>query len=646
MKVRMLSRVFLPLFFALCGPCQPLLSAMDRKDAKFLDMVQKKSFQYFIKAVNPANGLVLDKASNTGAPDYKYSPASIAAVGFGLAALASGAERGWVGKAAASERVKTTLKFFYGKMESERGFFYHFVDMETGRRVWDCELSSIDTALFLAGALTAARYFYDPEIKDLAKKLYERVDWQWMADGSPYLSMGWKPETGFLSPVWSDYNESMVMYILALGSPTYPLTPESWTAIRRPRGRYKDHSLILCPPLFTHQFSHAFIDFRNKRDAYADYFENSVQATLANRQFCIDSSSSFKTYGENSWGLTASIGPDGYHAYGAPPGPALHDGTVAPSAAAASIVFTPAYSIAAMRHYYSEYRGELWGRYGFADSFNLDREFFAPDAYGINVGPTVLMIENYRSGLIWKLFMSLPGVEKGMKAAGFGPAAARPRERAVEPAVELAAYFLHKRPFVKVERIGDSLEPGDLPLNSGLWETAGENVVLDGGHLQSGRNRQPGYQVAADLLANAGYLFLRLRVKDAELVSAHPEDRMYEDDSLEVYIDSAGDNFAWGGADDYQVILSPAAGAVRVREFFHTERTAGAYRITDSTVTARGYEAVLALERAAFGLGGGRFGFSLAARNIDRKPESDAKFNWFFLEPATYLGELRINGNK
>ena len=634
----MLSRFFFLLFLSLCGS-QPLLSALDKKDAEFLNLVEERSFQYFVLAANPANGLVLDKASNTGAPDFKYAPSSIAAVGFGLAALPAGVERGWIGRDAAEAQVKTTLKFFYEKMESEHGFFYHFVDMETGKRVWDCELSSIDTSLFLAGALTAAQYFESPEVKDLAKKLYERVDWKWMANGSQHLSMGWKPGRTFLSAAWSDYNESMVMYVLALGSPTHPLAPESWAAIKRPRGKYKGHELIMSPPLFTHQFSHAFIDFRGKRDAYADYFENSVQATLANRQFCIDSSASFKTYGENSWGLTASIGPDGYMAYGAPPGLALHDGTVAPSAAAASIVFTPEYSIAAMRNYYTKYRNELWGRYGFADSFNIGRDFFAPDAYGINVGPTVLMIENYRSGLIWKLFMSRPEVKKGMKAAGFGKASAR----AQEPAVEMAAYFLHKRPFANVERIGDALKPEDLTLNAGLWATAGKNVELDGRYLQSGQNRQPGYKVTADLLANSRYFFFRLSVNDGELVSTHAADRMYEDDSLELYIDSANNKFAWGGGDDYQVIMSPAAGAVRVREFFHPERTALACRIVDSTVTARGYAAVLALERPVFGLGEGRIGFSLAARNIDRELGSDAKFNWFFLAPATYLGELQIN---
>jgi len=639
----MFSRFIFLLFISLLTFCRPDLSALDKKDDGFLDLLEGQSFRYFIEAANPANGLVLDKTSNSKAPDFKYAPASIAAVGFGLAALAAGAERGWIGKEAAEERVKTTLKFFSEKMESEHGFFYHFVDMETGKRAWDCEISSIDTALFLAGALTAAQYFESPEIKDLAQKLYERADWKWMANGSTFLSMGWKPGTGFLVPSWNEYNESMVMYILALGSPSFPLGADSWTAIRRPLGKYKGHQLISSPPLFTHQFSHAFIDFRGKRDAFADYFENSVQATLANRQFCIDNSRSFKTYGKDSWGLTASIGPDGYKAYGAPPGPALHDGTVAPSAAAASIVFTPKHSLSAMKHWYAKHGNELWGRYGFADSFNLDRDFFAADAFGINQGPTVLMLENYRSGLIWKLFMARPEVEKGMKAAGFGSADGK-KPAASAAAVETAAYFLHKRPFVKVARVPENpLQPEDFSLASPVWKKAKKAVKLGMKSLQNGFNRQPGYKAEAELLANSRYFFLKLDVRDSELVSSHPDERMYEDDSLEVYLDSSGDKFAWGGADDFQVILSPAAGGgVRMREFFHPERTAAACRIVDSSVTAGGYEAVLALERAAFGLGDGRIGFSLAARNIDRVLNSDAKFNWFFLEPATYLGELQI----
>jgi len=233
-------------------PAPPCLSAVEAGDEAFLDMVQEQTFRYFIECANPANGLVLDKTPNFREPDMKHAPSSIAAVGFGLASLAAGAERGWIEKGEARRLTRVTLKFFAEKMQSEHGFFYHFVDMETGLRVWNCELSSVDTALFLSGALTAARYFGDPEINSLAKTLYERVDWKWMANGTASLCMGWTPEKGFLPHYWNQYNESMVMYILAMGSPTFPLGPESWKAIKRTVGSYKGHELIQSPPLFTH----------------------------------------------------------------------------------------------------------------------------------------------------------------------------------------------------------------------------------------------------------------------------------------------------------------------------------------------------------------------------------------------------------
>jgi hypothetical protein len=394
----------------------PGLSASADEDEALLNTIGKQSFQYFRECVNTGNGLVQDRCPNSGFAGNGYAPATTAGVGFGLAALASGAERGWIDREEAAARALRTLRFFSERMESVHGFYYHFIDMETGRRVWDCELSSIDSALFLAGALTAAAYFGDKEITALANRLYERTDWRWMANGGKHLSMGWKPESGFLPYTWDTYNESLVMYILALGSPTYPLRPESWTAIARPWVTYKGHRFIHCPPLFTHQFSHIFLDFRGKSDGLADYFENSRQATLANRKFCLNNADRYKTYGPDSWGLTASIGPDGYKAYGTL---AEHDGTVAPAAALSSVVFTPELSLSAARNWYHNHRARLWGRYGFADSYNLDRNFVAQDAYAINQGPTLLMIENYRSGLVWKSFMSLPQVQRGLRAAGF-----------------------------------------------------------------------------------------------------------------------------------------------------------------------------------------------------------------------------------
>jgi hypothetical protein len=243
------------------------------------------------------------------------------------------------------------------------------------------------------------------------------------------LSHGWKPGEGgkFLSTRWDSYNELMLLYILAIGSPTHPIPPESWEAWARPLGTYKGHETFAIGPLFTHQYSQAWIDFRGRRDRLGfDYFESSVQATLANRQFAIDNQDQYETYDEHVWGLTACDTPDGqYRAYGAPPGVPVHDGTVAPSAAAGSIVFTPELSLAALLTMHQRYEEQLWGRYGFSNAFNLDPAgqngpWFDPDVIGLDTGITLLMIENARSGMVWETFMTHPAVQEGLAKAGLG----------------------------------------------------------------------------------------------------------------------------------------------------------------------------------------------------------------------------------
>jgi hypothetical protein len=632
-----------PLFYlvpllALLPACSGAPGAGDKA---FLDLVGKQSFQYFVDCMDPATGLALDKASNIKAPDFSSSPASIAASGFGLASLAVGAERGWMDREEARKRVLNTLRFFSTKMESVHGFYYHFVDMRTGKRVWNCELSSIDTALFLAGALTAAEYFGDGEIKKLADELYARADWKWMANGGKFLCMGWKPESGFLTSYWDDFNESMVMYVLALGSPTHPLKGDSWRAIQRLRGVYGGHELIMAGPLFIHQFSHIFIDFKGKSDGFADYFLNSREATLANRRFCMDNSEEYKTYGKNSWGLTACIGPDGYMAYRAPPGPVSHDGTVAPAAAAASIVFTPEESLAALKHFYKEHKAKLWGRYGFADSFNLDRGFWAEDAYGINQGPMLLMLENYRSGLVWQAFMRLPAVQAGMAEAGFGGPYVRLNRDSV-PRADIAVYMTSKRPSLALAAVAE----GPRGLDSPLW-SSGQKIKLDGKVIQYGLELQPGYEAEATLLATKDTLFVKIQVADSELVSSD-RDNFYEDDSVELYIDSANDNLRWGGTGDYQLIFAPGRnGKIRAGEFFHHKgRSPAGLKILGYAAAPAGYSLAAALDRAAFGLKDGAAGFSVGAHNVDKILGSDTKYNWFFQEPAIRLGELRIGGAK
>lgn len=373
----------------------------------FLDKLEYDSILYFIKESNPANGLIKD-SSRPG------SPCSVAAVGFGLTAICIGAERGWIDKNDAYNVVLKTLKTFRDTVPNERGFFYHFLDMRTGARAWSSEVSSIDTALFLAGALFAGEYFKRTEAEDVARELYERVEWPWMLNHKKILCMGWKPETGFLWYYWDSYSEAMILYALAIGSPTHPIPAKYWFEWKRPIDSYKDSRVIYsyAGSIFTYQYSHAWIDFRDLNEGDINYYANSINAVKANREFCMDNSADYKSYGEDAWGLSACLGPDGYSGYGAKPGAALHDGTIPPYGIAGSIVFDPISSLKGLRNLYTKYKSSLYGKYGFKDAFNLDRGWWSEEFLGIDVGITAIMIENYRSGLVWDKFMKMPAIKK------------------------------------------------------------------------------------------------------------------------------------------------------------------------------------------------------------------------------------------
>jgi hypothetical protein len=304
--------------------------------------------------------------------------------------------------------------------------------MQTGRRDGDSELSTIDTALLLGGVLHVQQYFDQPDateakIRALADALYRRLDWPWMQVRSARMCHGWTPERGFLPYDWGGYNEAMILYLLALGSPTSPISPEAWTTWTSSYAwqTHYGHAFVVFPPLFGHQYSHVWIDFRGIQDAYMrdkglDYFENSRRATLANRAYAIANPLGWADYGEAVWGLTASDIPASYRARGAPP-PESDDGTITPTAAGGSFAFTPHESLAALRHMYAAYRTHIWGPYGFKDAFNPSQKWFAADYLGIDQGPIVLMIENHRTGRIWKVFMQHPAIQRGLARAGFVP---------------------------------------------------------------------------------------------------------------------------------------------------------------------------------------------------------------------------------
>ncbi len=388
-------------------------------DEALLDEIERAAFLFFWEQASARTGQVKDRARTTGRDDRRMS--SIAATGFGLTALCIAHERRYAPRPELQDRVRATLRFLAESMPHEHGFFYHFVDMETGQR-WDrCELSSIDTALLLAGVLTCRQHFADDrEVVALADSLYRRVDWPWMLNGGETLSMGWHPESGFIPSRWDHYCELMVLCLLGMASPTHPLPASAWEAWRRPRVRYYGHEYISGNPvLFTHQFSHAWVDFRGVRDRHADYFQNSVLATRAHQAFCLDLAGRFPHYSEDLWGITASDSRQGYVAWGGPPADDRIDGTVVPCAAGGSLPFLPEETLRVLRNLRRNHADQAWGRYGFVDAFNPADGWTNPDVLGIDLGITMLMAENHRTGFVWKTFMAAPGIREAMRRAGF-----------------------------------------------------------------------------------------------------------------------------------------------------------------------------------------------------------------------------------
>ena len=442
-------------------PLRPAPRSVTETDRAFLDTLEEKTFRYFWDLGRGDNGLVPDRF-----PTPSFS--SIAAVGFALSGYAIGAERAYVTREEARERVLGTLRFFAhvpsGKVGTgaagDHGFFYHFLDMETGARYGTVELSTIDTALFLAGALSCARYFDRPvapekEIRDLAEELYRRADWAWAQARPPAVSMGWTPEKGFLAYDWQGYNEGMLVYVLALGSPTHAIDAAAWPRYTSTYfwSRFEGEEYVAFASLFGYQFSHAWIDFRGPRDPYMrakgiDYFENSRRATYAQRRYAIDNPGRWKGYDERAWGLSACDGPadvaldvDGrrrrfftYAARGVSAREIRDDGTITPSAAAGSLPFAPEIAIPALEAMFERYGPNVLSRYGFLDAFNPSFPaghplhhgrmepglgWFDTDYLGIDEGVILAMIENWRSGFLWSLMRRDPHVIRGMRRAGF-----------------------------------------------------------------------------------------------------------------------------------------------------------------------------------------------------------------------------------
>ena len=449
---------------AACGPDTPATDPGPDRSPRaeaLLDTLQRRTFDFFWERSDPVSGLTPDRW-----PSESFS--SIAAVGFALTAYGIGAEEQYISRAQAADRVLTTLKWFWQAPQGPaatgvsgyQGFFYHFLDMQQGHRFRDVELSTIDTSLLLAGVLFCQSYFDQPtpvegEIRALADSLYRRANWQWARRTPPLVNMGWKPEDGWQPLDWMGFNEAMLLYVLALGSPTYPIDSTAWTqwTATYQWGGTGDQAHVGFAPLFGHHYSHTWIDFRGIQDAYMkthgiDYFENSRRATIWQRNYAIDNPEGWRDYGRDIWGLSASDGPADatieyngkprrfftYAARGASFNEVRDDGTIAPTAAAGSLPFAPEIVIPALLAMREKYGDNLFGQYGFVDAFNPSFTFDTPvtqgkkvpglgwfdtDYLGIDQGPIVAMIANYRKDLVWKTMRQNPYIVAGLKRAGF-----------------------------------------------------------------------------------------------------------------------------------------------------------------------------------------------------------------------------------
>ena len=396
---------------------EPAAVPYEHSDDTLLDELERAAFVFFWEQAHGETGQVRDRASAIG--EERRREASIAATGFGLTALCIADSREYARSGEIALRVRQTLRFLKDKLPHEHGFFYHFIDFATGERAWNSEVSPIDTSLLLCGVLTARQHFADAEIQDLATAIYERVDWPWMLNRGQTFAMAWRPGEGFSKGRWSHYCELMMMYLLALGSPTQPVPSATWKAWKRPRVKFQDFEYISGhDPLFVHQYSHAWFDFRHKRDDYADYFENSVTATKAHKQFCLSLRGRFPDYSELLWGITASDSPHGYEVWGGPPRLGRLDGSVVPCAAAGSLPFLYRECVDVLRTIRERY-GRAWSKYGFVDAFNPLTNWYSSDVLGIDLGISMLMAENQRSGFVWNTFMKNKEAQRGMERAGF-----------------------------------------------------------------------------------------------------------------------------------------------------------------------------------------------------------------------------------
>jgi hypothetical protein len=395
----------------------PANAGLSPDEDRFLNDLEYANFRFFWEQSSPLTGLTKDRTDVRNGD--RNVLASIAATGFALTALCIGEKRGFISYPQARDRALATLRSILNWQPNHRGFFFHWLNIDTGERILESEVSSVDTAILLCGILTCRAHFHDDQINTLATQIFNRVEWSWLSEDTTLLPHGWTPEGGFLPYRWDYYSELMMMYLLGLGSPTYPLPQNAWNSWKRLTFEYHGIRYIgSFAPLFIHQYSQAWFDFRGKHDFYADYFNNSGVATDVHRLFCLDLAKEFPSYSDDLWGISASDSMNGYQAWGGPPRTGPIDGTVVPSATAGSLPFRPRETLRVLRNIRDKYSA-AWSRYGFVNAFNPRKNWYDKDVVGIDTGITMLMAENLRSGFVWDTFMRNPEARVGMDRAGF-----------------------------------------------------------------------------------------------------------------------------------------------------------------------------------------------------------------------------------
>jgi hypothetical protein len=395
--------------------------ALARSDDAFLEDLSRRAFLFFWEQADPRTGLVSDRVRTNGTDisGRNLEVASMALTGFALTAMCIASDRRWKDPGQLKKRVRATLRHLVYHQEHVRGWYYHFVNRARGERVWNCELSTIDTALLIAGVLTAQQYYQDDaEIFELASDLYGRVDFSWMFDErTGRLHMGWFPESGLLRAEWAKYSEEAILYLLGIASSTHPIPARSWYSFDRQPIEFCGYKYCGRGPLFTHQYSQAWLHLAGLRDGPPfgiDYFQNSVTATYAHRAFCLSLRGIYPDYSEDLWGVSASDSDVGYVIWGDPLSRRHMDGSVVPCAAGGSLMFAPEICLPALRYMHEHFAESIYGRYGFADAFHARTRWVDSDVIGIDVGITLLSAENLRSGRVWRWFHRSPDVQRAM----------------------------------------------------------------------------------------------------------------------------------------------------------------------------------------------------------------------------------------